>query len=91
MQAAAKSCPALAGGYDDGMDDPPQWTGDLDDDCTAKWRGLMLRAEWMQADVWWWCVYDESGEQVASSNMPSAEPCNSGASARRAAAAIIGV
>jgi hypothetical protein len=23
------------------------WNGDLDDDCTALWAGLMLRAEWM--------------------------------------------
>ena len=49
---------------------PIIWTGDLADDCTAIWAGLMLRAEWMDEDFWWWCVYDmEKDEvQVDSSN-----------------------
>jgi hypothetical protein len=34
------------------------WIGDLSDDCTANWAGLMLRAEWMNEDYWWWAVYD---------------------------------
>lgn len=38
--------------------EPIIWTGDLSDDCTAKWAGLMLRAEWMDEDYWWWAVYD---------------------------------
>jgi hypothetical protein len=37
---------------------PIVWTGDLSDDCTAEWAGLMLRAEWMDEDYWWWAVYD---------------------------------
>jgi hypothetical protein len=37
---------------------PIAWTGDLSDDCTANWAGLMLRAEWMDEDYWWWAVYD---------------------------------
>ena len=37
---------------------PIVWTGDLNDDCTAIWAGLMLRAEWMDKDWWWWAVYD---------------------------------
>lgn len=42
---------------------PITWTGDLSDDCTAKWAGLMLRAEWMDEDYWWWAVYDmQKGE-----------------------------
>jgi hypothetical protein len=43
----------------------------LNDDCTAIWAGLMLRAEWMDEDYWWWCVYDlldENEEQIDSSN-----------------------
>ncbi|WP_299444177.1 hypothetical protein [uncultured Aquimarina sp.] len=46
------------------------WEGDLKDDCTAKWSGLMLRAEWMDEDYWWWCVYDNlnSDIQIDSSN-----------------------
>ena len=46
------------------------WEGDLKDDCTAKWSGLMLRVEWMDEDYWWWCVYDNlnSDIQIDSSN-----------------------
>src|SRR5688572_27846569 len=39
----------------------------------------------MKDDIWWWCVYDESGDQIASSNSPSAERRRSGKSARTAA------
>ena len=47
-----------------------KWNGDLKDDCTAKWSGLMLRAEWMDEDYWWWCVYDmlDNENQIDSSN-----------------------
>jgi hypothetical protein len=50
--------------------DPIVWTGDLNDDCSAEWAGLLLRAEWMDEDYWWWCVYDmEKDEiQIDSSN-----------------------
>lgn len=42
---------------------PITWTGDLMDDCSAKWAGLLLRAEWMDEDYWWWSVYDmQKGE-----------------------------
>lgn len=46
------------------------WKGDLNDDCTARWSGLMLRAEWMDEDYWWWCVYDmlDDENQIDSSN-----------------------
>ena len=37
---------------------PITWIGDLSNDCTANWAGLMLRAEWMDEDYWWWAVYD---------------------------------
>jgi hypothetical protein len=50
---------------------PIIWEGDLNDDCTAIWAGLMLRTEWMDEDYWWWCVYDlldENEEQIDSSN-----------------------
>ncbi|RKR82482.1 hypothetical protein BDD43_2665 [Mucilaginibacter gracilis] len=43
--------------------EPIIWTGDLDDDCTARWAGLMLRSEWMDDNWWWWAVYDmQKGE-----------------------------
>ncbi len=49
---------------------PIIWNGDLKDDCTAQWSGLMLRAEWMDEDYWWWCVYDmlDNENQIDSSN-----------------------
>ena len=47
-----------------------RWYGDLGDDCTARWAGLMLRAEKMSIGDWWWCVYDEEFEgQVVSSHV----------------------
>ncbi len=51
----------------------PEWNCDLNDDCTAKWAGLTLRAEWMQNDntgqIWWWAVSDdETGEEIDSSS-----------------------
>lgn len=42
------------------------WTGDLDDDCTARWCGLTLCAEAMDEDSsgngtdWWWAVYESA-------------------------------
>ena len=64
---------------------PPIWEGDLDDDCTARWAGLTLRAEWMNGNDWWWCVYDDSTDtQIASSN-ELLEPPQSGDAARKAA------
>lgn len=66
--------------------EPPRWSGDLDDDCTALWAGFMLRAEWMDDGYWWWCVYEDgSSEQVASPDDCEAEPCSTGEAARRAA------
>jgi hypothetical protein len=46
--------------------DPIVWTGDLNDDCTALWNGLMLRAEWMDEDYWWWRVYDMQNENATN-------------------------
>ena len=61
------------------------WTGDLDDDCTARWRGLMLRAEWMNGPNWWWAVSNmATGEEIRSSNDDS-RTCTAGASARACA------
>jgi len=49
---------------------PIIWEGDLNDDCSAHWEGLLLRAELMDEDYWWWCVYDmeNNEEQIDSSN-----------------------
>lgn len=59
------------------------WTGDLDDDCTALWSGLMLRAEWMDGSDWWWAVsVIKTGHEIASSNNDTTRPCTSGSTAR---------
>lgn len=48
-----------------GASQPITWTGDLSDDCTATWAGLMLRAEQMDETHWWWAVYDmQKGEAI---------------------------
>lgn len=58
------------------------WTGDLDDDCTALWAGLMLRAEWMDGPDWWWAVSENAtGAEVASSN-DDVRSCTRGTDAR---------
>jgi hypothetical protein len=51
------------------------WTGDLEDDCSAEWCGLLLRAEWMEGVYWWWGVYDlEDEDQIDSSNEYEEKP-----------------
>lgn len=64
---------------------PIEWTGDLRDDCTARWAGLTLRAEQMQRGVWWWAVYDDrSGAILGDSNTAGVRVPN-GKQARTAA------
>ncbi len=46
------------------MKQPFTWTGDLADDSTAIWAGLMLRVELMDENYWWWCVYDMQKDEV---------------------------
>ena len=67
--------------------EPILWRGDLDDDCSADWVGFGLRAEAMDDDRWWWCVYDhwaDDGDAVASSNDDDIR-YETGDAARRAA------
>ena len=65
------------------------WRGDLSDDCSADWAGLLLRAEWMEKNSWWWwCVYDMQDVkevQIDSSNHYSSR-CIGGVAARANAA-----
>lgn len=65
------------------------WKGNLNDDCTASWKNLILRAEWMDQDFWWWAVYDSSdnNKEIDSSNNYS-EYCKSGSLARSEAEII---
>lgn len=68
---------------------PIVWKGDLSDDCTAVWAGLMLRAEWMQGSLWWWAVYDKQGDDISiKSSNDYSEKCTSGKDAREKAEAI---
>lgn len=67
---------------------PIEWKGDLDDDCIAEWCCLLLHAEWMDGDTWWWAVSDQiSGQEIDSSNNDGYFDIrfNSGISARKAA------
>ena len=63
-----------------------EWTGDLNDDCTAIWGQLMLRAEEMDEGDWWWAVYDRrlGNVTVGSSNLEDAS-IRSGVEARERA------
>ncbi len=44
--------------------EPILWTGDLADDCSSNWSGLLLRAECMDKDSWWWAVYDMQNNEI---------------------------
>lgn len=59
------------------------WGGELDDDCTAESGALVLRAEWMYDDIWWWAVYD--GQKLVASSTVMPAHYKSGAEARDAA------
>lgn len=65
---------------------PIRWTGDLLDDCTAIWGGLMLRAEEMDHNIWWWAVSEDEGRgnEIRSSNYEDRE-CRTGVIARQRA------
>ena len=68
------------------MNDNPEneiiWTDDLNDDCTAEWAGLMLRAEWMHDRNWWWAVSDMASNQEIKSSNDDPQECTSGRVAR---------
>jgi hypothetical protein len=69
-------------------DDQVIWTGDLNDDCSARWAGLILRAEWMDGHHWWWAVSEiATGREIASSNDDLIE-YTSGTAARSSAERI---
>lgn len=66
-----------------------EWRGDLNDDCTAVGRGLMLRAESMSRGVWWWAVYNNDGkagcDQLAASYDQPPHSAKNGKEARACA------
>jgi hypothetical protein len=77
-----------------------EWTGDPDDDCTARWRGLVLRAEHMSCGdddcdddpetcksehgERWWWAVSQDGDEFAGSNVLG-QCAADGAQARRLA------
>ena len=61
------------------------WKGNLDDDCTAEWKGMTLRAEEMDKAYWWWAVFDESNEIIDNSDSHYPERYKKGKAARTAA------
>jgi len=64
------------------------WEGDLSDDCTAYWQGLILRAEWMDRKYWWWAVSDLDKTVEVDSSNEYEELFIGGDSARRKAEAV---
>jgi hypothetical protein len=64
------------------------WTGDLDDDCTARMAGLMLRAEWMDGLYWWWAVSEITTGRELASSLDDQREYTSGTVARSAAELI---
>ena len=53
------------------LKEPIEWTGDLNDDCVARWRGLLAHAEAMNKGVdkngmsveWWYFAVCREGEE----------------------------
>jgi hypothetical protein len=72
------------------IDNPIIWNGELEDDCTARWNGLILRAEWMDEDNWWWAVSKDNNnqsEEIDSSNNYETN-CIGGEKARKLAETV---
>lgn len=63
----------------------PAWSGDLADDCTARWAGLTLRAECMEDGIWWWSVYLDSQDLEVASSLDVDAVFATGEDARKAA------
>jgi hypothetical protein len=59
------------------------------DDCTAHWAGLMLWAEWMEGNYWWWAVYDmQNGEITIDDSNNYTESFTGGNIARQKAETV---
>lgn len=61
----------------------PKWIGNLDENCSAHWAGLLLHAEKMNDSLWWWWVDDEATKTQIASSID--DLFYSGRTARRAA------
>jgi hypothetical protein len=57
----------------------------MNDDCTAEWAGLMLRAEAMSRTNWWWAVIDMETRGVIADSHSATTRASNGKQARCAA------
>jgi len=65
--------------------EPINWQGDLHDDCSAFWSGLLLRAEEMERGLWWWAVSNAATGELIADSLRSDIRATTGAKARAAA------
>lgn len=78
-----------------GATEPIVWTGDLADDCTARWRGLMGRAEKLSDQHWYVGVYrtdmpgGEPGDDTIYHHLDAKVSPHSGTAARRLAEMVM--
>lgn len=61
------------------------WVGNLNDDCQAEWEGLILHAEEMDRNYWWWQVTNSNNEQIDCSDNYENIKYKNGRQAREAA------
>jgi hypothetical protein len=64
---------------------PVSWSGDLNTDCTARWAGLLLRAEQKNRTHWSWTVYDAKTRAIIMDSRMSWGRATHGKTARQAA------
>jgi hypothetical protein len=64
---------------------PISWTGDLNTQCTARWAGLLLRAEQKHRAHWSWTVYDAKTRAIIMDSRMSWGRAMHGKKARLAA------
>jgi len=65
--------------------EPINWKGNLQDDCSAVWSGLLLRAEEMERSLWWWAVLDAATGDLIADSHGSSIRATTGTKARAAA------
>jgi hypothetical protein len=64
---------------------PVSWVGDLETNCTARWAGLLLRAEQKNRTHWSWTVYDAKTRAIIMDSRMSWARATHGKKARQAA------
>jgi hypothetical protein len=69
--------------------DKIQWLDLGSDDCSARWKGLILHTAYMDSKnrFWWWSVSEVDGDEIDSSNNHT-ELVRTGAQARELAEAV---